>query len=426
MAIGSDNRELVPGQEAALRERAAGIPLGGFAAPGAQQSSTNSMSSSVDDLSLVTLSTQYYARDRALLRKKTAFFALLIVLVVGFSLCVGVSDYFLIYSPLDVLACYVRWFQINIASIFLPSLSLLQYNLLDDLPMYYEVVTRGAYTLITFLCGGLLALSGMLYQNAFRNPIAGPTMLGVSGGVSVAYVILVLLYGAAALSMPGARFLYCFAGGAVVLLIVLLLGKLSSGRQPLNMVNVLLVATIVSTLLNNVVNYYANYLFTEEQWSVYYELTNITDLDTSVVSMVVLVVATVAICLPVFIFRFPLNCIAFGEEDMRLFGINPFWYRALALICGSLMIVVAQVYTGAVAMASLVVPFASRAVFGTEFRKQMLGNVLIGALLLLVCRLLISFIPFVGDGIPLGTMVSTVTLPAFVWVMVIAQKQWRD
>jgi ABC-type Fe3+-siderophore transport system permease subunit len=77
-------------------------------------------------------------------------------------------------------------------------------------------------------------------------------------------------------------------------------------------------------------------------------------------------------------------------------------------------------------MVSLVVPFAARAVFGSEFRKQLLGNVLLGALVLLVCRDLVSCIPFVGDGVPLGTMVTFVTLPAFVWVMAIAQRQWND
>lgn len=292
--------------------------------------------------------------------------------------------------------------------------------------MYFEVATRVVYTVVTLVCGALLALSGMLYQNVFRNPIAAPTMLGVTSGVTCGMVALVAVFGTQALYLTGQRYLYCFVGGLAVLVLVMGLGRLASGPRGLNLVDMLLVGTIVSSLLGTTVSYVVNYRFTDSQWLVYYAVSNATDLDASPFSLAVLAAATLASVGPVAALRFRMNAIALSDQETRLLGIRPTGLRALALASGSLMILTAQTLCGAVSMVSLVVPFLARAVYGSEFRRQMAGNVLIGALVLLVCRDIVSAIPFVGTGVPLGTAVTVVTLPAFAWVMAVFQKQWAQ
>lgn len=364
--------------------------------------------------------------DRMSVRRKNLIFGGVLLLVVLFSLCQGVSVVGLVYSPLDVLGCYAAWIKLNIGSIFVPSLVLEKTAVLEAYPMFYEVTTRFSYTFITVVCGVMLAVSGMLYQNVFRNPIAAPTMLGVSNGISVGQVLLVWVYGTAAAYRTSERYAFCLIGGALVLAVVIIGGKIAGGKRPLNVVDMMLVGTIVSSLLGTVINYVVNYLFTDTYWQAYYNLNNAIDLDASPFSLAVLTVAALITFAPVMAFRFRMNCIAFSDDDMRLFGIDPTALRVVALVCGSVMILVAQTFCGTVSMVSLVVPFIARAVYGSEFRRQMMGNVLIGALLLLVCRDLVSLIPFVGTGVPLGTMVTFVTLPAFCWVMAAAQKQWGD
>lgn len=364
--------------------------------------------------------------DRAAVRRKNLAFAAALAVAVLVSLCLGVSRTGVVYSPLDVLGCYAGWLKVNVGALFVPSLALGQADILARYPMYYEVTTRFVYTVVTLVCGVMLAVSGMLYQNVFRNPIAAPTMLGVSNGISCGLVLLVAAYGTRAAYMTGQRYLYCFAGGVAVLALVMGLGRLASGRRGLNLVDMLLVGTIVSSLLGTVVSYVTNYLFDDAQWLVYYEINNVTDIDASGFTLAVLFVAAAASFVPVFLMRFRLNCIAFADQDMRLLGIKPTLLRFAALACGSLMILTAQTFCGTVSMVSLVVPFIARAVYGSEFRKQLAGNALIGALVLLVCRDAVSFVPFVGDGVPLGTMVTFVTLPAFVGVMAMAQRQWTD
>ena len=366
------------------------------------------------------------AADRARSRTKNLIIGAALLVVCAVSLGLGVSQVGLVYTPAQVWGCVCGWFELNVVALFDPSAALAKTRILAAYPMYYEVVTRAVYTVITVVCGALLAVSGMLYQNVFRNPIAAPTMLGVSNGVSVGLVALVWFYGTRATYMAGQRYLFCFAGGLAVLLLVMGLGRLVSGKRALNLIDMLLVGSIISGLLGTAVNYVTNYLFDDTLWLAYYELDNATDLDaTGFTLLMVLGLAAVSF-VPVLLFRFRMNCIAFSDADMRLFGVNPTVMRFVALAAGSLMILTAQTFCGTVSMISLVVPFVARAVFGTEFRKQLLGNVLLGALVLLVCRDCIALIPFVGSGIPLGPMVTFVTLPAFVWVMTIAQKQWAD
>lgn len=364
--------------------------------------------------------------DRRALRRKNLALGVALAAVALASLCLGVSEVGLFYSPADVLGVFAGWFKLNVVAAFRPSVLIEKAAILEAYPMYYEVVTRFSYTVVTVLCGAMLAVSGMLYQNVFRNPIAAPTMLGVSNGIAVGIVALVAAYGSAAVYMTGKRYLYCYLGGLAVLVAVVGLGRLASGKRSLDLVDTLLVGTVLSSLLGTVVTYVVNYVFDDAQWEAYYEISNATDLDASVGSVAVLAVSALVTFAPIVAFRFRMNCVAFDNDDMRLFGVNPTGMRFVALACGSLMILTAQTFCGTVSMVSLVVPFVSRALFGSEFRRQLCGNALIGALVLLVCRDLVSLVPFVGAGVPLGTMVTFVTLPAFVWVMAAAQRQWAD
>lgn len=364
--------------------------------------------------------------DRAATRRTCAWFALALALVAAFSLCQGVSEPGLLYSPTDVLGCYAGWLKLNVGVLFDPSLSLEKSAILAAYPMYYEVTTRFVYTLVTVVCGALLALSGTLYQTAFRNPIAAPAMLGVSSGTSAGLVLLVYVFGTQAAYMTSQRYLYCFAGGLAVLVLVMGLGRLAGGKRGFDLVDMLLVGTIVSSLLGTLTSYVTNYLFDYSQWLAYYTVSNVTDLDASGITLAVLAVATLVSVGPIVVFRFRLNGISFSDEEMQSLGIRPTGMRVLAIACGSLMILTAQMLCGAVSMVSLVVPFVSRATFGAEFRRQFKGNLLIGALVLLAARDIASLIPFVGVGIPVGTVVSVIMLPAFAWVMSTAQRTWRQ
>ena len=123
---------------------------------------------------------------------------------VAFSLClpfygVDSAEGGDIYSPLAVLDCWRTWVWLHVGSLFDGTVATYENQTLAALAQahpdvdYGLVVDRGAATLAVIACGCLLAVSGMLFQTAFRNPLATPTMLGVSDGVTLGTIVFVML-----------------------------------------------------------------------------------------------------------------------------------------------------------------------------------------------------------------------------------------
>lgn len=301
--------------------------------------------------------------------------------------------------------------------------------LAENVNGYWAIWHRAGVVGITLLCGILLSISGMLYQNVFRNPLAGPGMLGASSGVSLGIMLLVVLYETAAPQMLAERYLYCYGFGAAILLFVVIAGKKLTGKgKPFDIVTMLLIGSIFGQLAGFVQQYVILFMYSDDETiqNVFIELTQMLTVDTSALSWICLAVAFAISFIPVYLMRFKMNALAFEEEEVRLFGINFTRLRAVALICGAIMLLAAQIHTGTVGMVSMIVPFMSRSWFGTEFTKQLTGNVCIGTVLLLICRDITDCIPFVGDGLGVGMIVQIVAMPLFVIIMAKHLNSWDN
>jgi iron complex transport system permease protein len=246
----------------------------------------------------------------------------------------------------------------------------------------------------------------------------------VSNGINIAILVLVLQFGVYAVNYSDLYYLYATIGGIGVLVLVLLGGKWISGKGRFNVVNMILMGTIMSQLLGVIMTYAQTYLMDEAQWVVYYQLQNATG-AVSVWMYITLFVGGLAALVPVILFRFKLNLISFSDDETRLLGVDPTRLRVLALVCGSVMILVAQMNAGQVAMASLIIPFVVRATFGSEFSKQLVGNMLVGALVLLICGFLGQVLLFEGEAVGVSSVVNIVAIPLFVWMMAIRQRSWE-
>ena len=362
--------------------------------------------------------------ERSLLRKKTALVGLVLVLLIGGSLCITDSDP-LIVSPLEVLSCYGLWFQQLFVSFTNPVDLLTAAELRAVHPLYMQIIAHAGFTLIYVIAGFLLALAGALYQNVFRNAIASPAMLGVSSGIQLGVAVLVMVYGTAAGYFLVQR--YVFAYIAVIVTLVALFGfarLMTTKGQPVNVVNMLLVGTIINQFVGVFVTYITWYVFDEESYDIFSTLTTMVVPSNAVASWVALIGGAVVSILPIVLLRFRLNLLSFGADDMKMLGVNASRLQLIALVCGSIMMITAQLQVGAVAMITLVVPHISRALFGAEFSKQLVGNLLLGAVLLLACHIIASLVPYSGE-VPIGVVVNFVVLPAFVWMIATQQRKWE-
>ena len=298
----------------------------------------------------------------------------------------------------------------------------------DNVPGYWAIGHRAGVIGVTILCGILLSVAGMLYQNVFRNPLAGPGILGASSGVNLGMLLLVVLYGTAAPDMLRERYLFCYGFGAAILVFVVAAGKKLSGKgKPFDIVTMLLVGGIFGQLAGFVQQYVVLFLYGDDETiqNVFIELTQMLVVDTSALSWICLAIAFCISFIPIYLMRFRMNALAFEEEEVRLFGLNFTRLRATALISGAIMVLAAQIHTGMVGMVSMIVPFMARSWFGTEFSKQLTGSICIGTLLLVICRDITDCIPFVGDGLGIGMIVSIVVMPLFAVIMAKHLNSWE-
>ncbi|MBQ9003285.1 MAG: iron chelate uptake ABC transporter family permease subunit [Eggerthellaceae bacterium] len=372
------------------------------------------------------------ARTRAMVIASVAALAVLSYLSLGIMGAMGqnyaFSGAYYFYSPVEVARALYEHAYNALAQVTHAWPQHSSEWIAQNVNGYWAVGHRAGVVGITLLCGILLSISGMLYQNVFRNPLAGPGMLGASSGVTLGIMILVMLYETAAPQMLTERYLYCYGLGAIILVLVILAGKKMSGKgKPFDIVSMLLIGSIFGQLAGFVQQYVILFLYGDDETiqNVFIELTQMLTVDTSALSFVVLLVAFAISFIPVYLMRYRMNALAFSEEEVRLFGINFTRIRALALVSGAIMMIAAQIHTGTVGMVSMIVPFMSRSWFGAEFSKQLTGNICIGTLLLLACRDITDCIPFVGDGLGIGMIVQLVAMPLFVIIMARHLNTWE-
>lgn len=299
--------------------------------------------------------------------------------------------------------------------------------LTENVAGYWAIPQRAGVLAVTLICGFLLSVSGMLYQSVFRNPIAGPGLLGVTTGTSFGIMMLVVIYGAEAPLMLGQRYLFCYGCGAVILIFVIGIAKKMSGpRKSLDVVSMLLIGSMVSQLFGIVVSYVTLFVMDEADYSIYFTISQMLVVDTSPLSWACLGVACVATIVPVFLLRHHLNALPFDEEEIKLWGLNYGRLRWVALICGAIMVLAATIHTGGVGLVTLIIPFLSRRFFGCSFARQFAGNICLGTIFLLVCRDVADLIPFVGDGFAIGNVVGVVALPIFLFIVAFQQRRMED
>ena len=379
-------------------------------------------------------SNKLYRAEHDAIAIKVIIFVLLTVVLAYLSLCfMGAAGQYYVYS-----GAYVNYTPVQVAHVLYEH----AYNaiavmthwfsahtnewILENVPGYWSIVKRAGVVGITLICAFLLSISGMLYQNAFKNPIAGPGMLGVSSGVNLGLMILVALYSTDAAAHVGTRYALCYGLGGAILLFVIVAGRKLSGKgKPFDIVTMMLAGSMLSQFLGFITMYVTLFVMDEEDYLVFYTISQQLTVNTSLISWVALGVVMLLSVVPIIFLRYKMNALALEPEEARLLGLDYGKIRAIALICGAIMILAAQIHVGMVSLVSLIVPFLSRSLFGCEFNKQLIGNIVIGMPLLLVCRDITDIIPFVADGLSIGSVASIVMLPLFVVVMAKQMRGWE-
>jgi iron complex transport system permease protein len=267
------------------------------------------------------------------------------------------------------------------------------------------------------LAGAAMSVSGLLMQTLFRNPLAGPDVLGVSSGAGLG-VALTLLTLTPVFTLPaGSLFagwgliLAAWAGAGAVMLVIMTV----SARMR-DIMTVLIVGLLLASAISAVVSllqYFSNeaMLRTYVIWTMG-NLGNI-----SYPQIRALALATAAGLMIAFLMVKPLNAMLMGETFSRTVGVRMQRTRIVLLAAASILAGSVTAFCGPLAFIGVAVPHIARLLFGTtDHRTLMPGVALCGAATLLASDI-ISGLPGGGHIIPVNTVTSLIGIPVVLWII---------
>ena len=267
------------------------------------------------------------------------------------------------------------------------------------------------------LAGASLAASGLMLQTAFRNPLAGPDILGINGGAGLGVALVMLLFGGnltmGNLTLGGSVsvIIGAFVGAIAVTALVLYLStKLK------NPVMLLIMGVMVSYLTSAMISL-LNFFSTAEGVHSYtmWGMGNFGGVSLAQLKVFCPVVA-VGLAIAVSLIK-PLNALLLGDMYAENLGINIIRTRNWLLLSTSLLVAIITAYCGPVAFIGLAVPHIARMLLqSSNHRSLMPLTILCGAVIALLCNLL-SSIPGDRGLIPLNAITPAIGAPVILYVL---------
>ena len=256
--------------------------------------------------------------------------------------------------------------------------------------------------------GAALAAGGLEMQTLFRNPLAGPYVLGVSSGAGLGVALFLL--GVAghsfvrSLGVAGAAWL----GSALVLAIVM-----AVSRRIKDIMVILILGMMLGSGISSVVEI-LQYLSSEAALKsfVIWTMGSLGDVTGSQLALL-LPVVTAGLALAVAVIK-PLNLLLLGENYARTMGLNVQRTRTLIFLSTVLLAGTVTAFCGPVGFIGLAVPHLARMLFASaDHRILMPGSMLAGAALLLVCDLVAKSL-----ALPINTITALMGIPVVIVVVV--------
>lgn len=264
-------------------------------------------------------------------------------------------------------------------------------------------------TLLAAVCGAGLGLCGAIMQSLLRNPLADPFVLGISSGASTGAVLIVILgWGAGAISMS----LGAFIGAVVSFTMVLLLAYLAGGTSE----RVILAGVAATQLFSALTSFVVISSADPEQTRgvLFWLLGSLSGASWFDVAWCALVLAVcLTICLGL---TSVLDAFTFGHEAAANLGVSVPQMRILLLTVTALLTAVLVSAAGAIGFVGLVLPHAARALVGPGHRRLLPTTAIAGAIFLVWVDT-VARTAFEPQELPVGVVTSLIGVPAFALIL---------
>lgn len=269
------------------------------------------------------------------------------------------------------------------------------------------------------VAGAGLSISGLQMQTVFRNPLAGPSVLGISSGASMGVAFVVLFSG----SIGGVALSHLGLFGEVALSIAAVAGSLSvmalivfASHKVKGNVTLLIIGVMIGYLANAIIGILK--FFSVEEDIKTYVIWGLGSFSRVSGNQMMLFVTIMAILIPLsFLLVKTLNLLMLGEGYARNLGLNIKRARVLVITCSGVLTAIVTAYCGPIIFLGLAVPHLCRAVFQTsDHRLLMPACLVMGASLALACNLIARMPGFEG-ALPVNSVTALIGAPVVASVL---------
>lgn len=330
------------------------------------------------------------------------------------------------FIVLSILLLIFFGINISIGTVMIPLkevlLALLGDESVKNSWQYIIMDYRIPKAITAIVVGAGLGISGLLMQTMFRNPLAGPYVLGLSSGASLGVAIIVLgatLFSGAfgvVLMSKWSLVVASSIGSLLVLLAVVLVSIRVKDTMAILIIG--LMFSSVTAAIVTVLSYFSTaeqlqrYLF----WS-FGSLGNVTWNELYIlIGMFITGIALAIISIK------PLNTLLLGESYAQSLGLNIKKHRFILILATSILAGSITAFVGPIAFIGLAVPHVTKLVFNTSNHKILVPAVLLsGSILLLVCDS-ISQLPGSDFTLPINAVTSIIGAPVVIWLLVRKKK----
>lgn len=283
---------------------------------------------------------------------------------------------------------------------------------------YIILENRLPQALTALLCGASLSVCGLMLQTAFRNPLAGPDVFGISSGAGLGVALVMLLLGGTVstslFTVSGflAILTAAFLGAITVTALILFLSTLVR-----NSVLLLIVGIMVGYVSSSAVSL-LNFFASEEGVKSYmvWGMGNFGGVSMSHIPLFSLL-CIVGIMGALLLVK-PLNILLLGPQYAESLGISTRRLRNLLLLIVGLLTAITTAFCGPISFIGLAIPHIARLLFRTDNHQVLLpGTILMGAAIALFCNF-ICFLPGEIGVIPLNAVTPLIGAPVIIYVII--------
>ena len=329
----------------------------------------------------------------------------------GVLYCIGLSALIVVLFALNLL----------LGSVSIPAGDVLRILMGDESlkPSWQFIIleSRLPQAITATLCGASLAVSGLLLQTAFRNPLAGPSIFGINSGAGLGVALVMLLLGGGlsvgSLQLSGfaAILVAAFIGAMAVMALIFFFSTLVR-----NNVMLLIIGIMIGYISNSAISL-LNFFATDEGVKSYMVWGMGSFGGVSMANMPVFVSVSIIGLIGALLLIKPLNALMLGDRYAENLGVSILRVRNWLLIVTGLLTAITTAFCGPVAFIGLAVPHIARLLLTTDNHRQLLpATMLCGAVVALVCNI-ICFLPGESGVIPLNAVTPLIGAPVIIYVI---------